>query len=98
VKYPLVSEAGYPFYPQALSVRAGEVDQLASCLEKLVPIVQRAQIDYLNDPAATNALIVDLVEQYDTGWVYSAGWPGWSGCWSSSPRSSPPSASRPRRA
>jgi hypothetical protein len=73
VRYALVNEAGYPFYPQALSVRAGEVDQLAPCLEKLVPIVQRAQIDYLSDPAATNNLIVDLVEQYDTGWVYSAG-------------------------
>ena len=73
VRYALVNEAGYPFYPQALSVRAGEVDQLAPCLEKLVPIVQRAQIDYLSDPAATNNLIVDLVEQYDTGWVYTAG-------------------------
>jgi hypothetical protein len=73
VKYPLVSEAGYPFYPQALSVRAADKQKLAPCLEKLVPIVQRAQIDYLSDPAATNKLIVDLVEQYDTGWVYSAG-------------------------
>jgi hypothetical protein len=35
--------------------------------------VQRAQIDHLADPAATNRLIVDLVEQYDTGWVCSAG-------------------------
>jgi hypothetical protein len=73
VKYPLVSEAGYPFYPQALSVRAADKQKLAPCLEKLVPIVQRAQIDYLSDPAATNKLIVDLVEQYDIGWVYSAG-------------------------
>ena len=29
VRYALVNEAGYPFYPQALSVRAGEVDRLA---------------------------------------------------------------------
>jgi hypothetical protein len=73
VKYPLVSEAGYPFYPQALSVRAGEVDQLAPCLEKLVPIVQRAQVDFLANPAKTNELIVDLVGQYKTGWTYSKG-------------------------
>jgi hypothetical protein len=73
VRYALVNEAGYPFYPQALSVRAADRERLTPCLEKLVPIVQRAQVDYLANPAATNELIVDLVERYDTGWVYSAG-------------------------
>jgi hypothetical protein len=73
VRYALVNEAGYPFYPQPLSIRAADRERLAPCLAKLVPIVQRAQLDYLADPAATNELIVDLVEQYDTGWVYSAG-------------------------
>jgi hypothetical protein len=73
VRYALVNEAGYPFYPQALSVRAADRERLTPCLEKLVPIVQRAQIDYLANPGATNELIVDLVERYDTGWVYSAG-------------------------
>jgi hypothetical protein len=73
VRYALVSEAGYPFYPQALSIRTADKERLAPCLKKLVPIVQQAQIDYLNDPAATNALVLDLVERYDTGWVYSAG-------------------------
>jgi hypothetical protein len=68
------SERGrLPFDPQALSIRAADRERLAPCLAKLVPIVQRAQLDYLADPAATNELIVDLVEQYDTGWVYSAG-------------------------
>jgi hypothetical protein len=71
VKYALVSEAGYPFYPQALSIRAADKQKLAPCLEKLVPMVQRAQVDYLANPDKTNAFIVDLVEQYDTGWVYS---------------------------
>ena len=73
VKYALVSEAGYPFYPQALSIRAADKQKLAPCLEKLVPIVQRAQVDYLANPAKTNELVLDLVKQYNTGWVYSAG-------------------------
>jgi hypothetical protein len=73
VKYALVSEAGYPFYPQALSIRAADKQKLAPCLEKLVPIVQRAQVDFLANPAKTNELIVDLVKQYNTGWAYSAG-------------------------
>jgi len=73
VKYALVSEAGYPFYPQALSIRAADKQKLAPCLEKLVPIVQRAQVDFLANPAKTNELVLNLVKQYNTGWVYSAG-------------------------
>jgi hypothetical protein len=73
VKYALVNEAGYPFYPQALSIRAADKDKLAPCLKKLVPIVQRAQVDFLANPEKTNALVLDLVKQYNTGWVYTEG-------------------------
>jgi hypothetical protein len=73
VKYALVSEAGYPFYPQALSIRAADKDKLAPCLKKLVPIVQRAQVDYLANPAETNKLVLELVKQYNDGWVYTEG-------------------------
>jgi hypothetical protein len=73
VRYALVNEAGYPFYPQALSIRAADKQKLAPCLEKLVPIVQRAQVDYLANPDKTNQLILQLVKEYNTGWVYSEG-------------------------
>jgi hypothetical protein len=73
VKYALVNEAGYPFYPQALSIRAADKDKLAPCLKKLVPIIQRAQVDYLANPAETNKLVLDLVKQYNDGWVYTEG-------------------------
>jgi hypothetical protein len=73
VRYALVNEAGYPFYPQALSIRAADKAKLAPCLEKLVPIVQRAQVDYLANPDKTNELILRLVKEYNTGWVYSDG-------------------------
>jgi hypothetical protein len=73
VKYALVSEAGYPFYPQALSIRAADKQKLAPCLEKLVPIVQRAQIDFLNNPEKTNALIIQTVTDYKDFWTYSPG-------------------------
>jgi hypothetical protein len=73
VKYALVNDTGYPMYPQALSIRAGDKDKLAPCLKKLVPIVQRAQIDFLKNPNKTNELILELVNQYNTGWVYSKG-------------------------
>ena len=73
VKYALVNDTGYPFYPQELSIRAGDKERLAPCLKKLVPIVQRAQVDFLKDPAKTNAFIIDLVKRYNTDWTYSDG-------------------------
>jgi hypothetical protein len=73
VKYALVNEAGYPFYPQALSIRTGDKAKLAPCLKKLVPIVQRAQVDFLANPQQTNQLVLNLVKQYNDGWVYTAG-------------------------
>jgi hypothetical protein len=78
VKYALVSEAGYPFYPQALSIRAADKQKLAPCLEKLVPIVQRAQVDFLANPDKTNAFIIDTVRKYNTFWTYSTGLAGYA--------------------
>src|SRR5919197_824736 len=73
VKYALINDTGYPFYPQALSIRAADKAKLAPCLKKLVPIVQRAEIDYLKSPDKTTQLILNLVKQYKTGWQYSNG-------------------------
>jgi isopenicillin N synthase-like dioxygenase len=73
VKYALVNDTGYPFYPQALSIRPADKERLAPCLEKLVPIVQRAQIDFLKNPEKTNQFIIDTVKAYNTDWTYSEG-------------------------
>ncbi|HEY0812737.1 MAG TPA: ABC transporter substrate-binding protein [Pseudonocardia sp.] len=76
-KKPIASEVfadyGYTIYPEPLAVRADKVAALTPCLKKLVPIMQRAQIDYLKSPAAANALIIKLVDAYQTGWTYTAG-------------------------
>lgn len=73
VEFALVNDTNYPIYPQALSIRPADKQKLAPCLEKLVPIIQQAQIDYLNNPGPTNEVIIDLVKQYQTGWQYSEG-------------------------
>jgi hypothetical protein len=73
LRYALVNDTGYPFYPQAMAIRAGDKDKLAPCLAKLVPIVQRAQVDFLQNPGKTNAFIIDLVEAYKDFWTYSPG-------------------------
>ena len=33
-------------------------------------MVQQSAVDFINDPTATNALIVDVVTQFDTFWTY----------------------------
>ena len=43
----------------------------ATCLEAFVPVVQRSAVEFVTDPTRTNAAIVDVVEQYDTFWVYT---------------------------
>jgi hypothetical protein len=73
LKYALINDTGYPLYPQALAIRAGDKERLAPCLKKLVPIIQRAQIDYIQKPDETNALIIDIVKKYKTFWTYSPG-------------------------
>jgi hypothetical protein len=74
LRYALVNDTGYPFYPQALSIRSADRQKLAPCLRKLVPIVQRAQIDFVNHPKATNDLIISLVRQYHNKfWTYNQG-------------------------
>lgn len=73
VAFELIHDTGFPIYAAPLAVRAGDLEDLSPCLELFVPIVQQAQVDYVGDPAATNELILALVEAYDTGWVYSSG-------------------------
>jgi hypothetical protein len=62
--WQLVSESGFPTYPEALSIRADRKDELGPCLRRLVPAMQRSTVDYAADPKATNELIVNLVKDY----------------------------------
>ncbi len=73
VGFEPLANYGFSVYPEALAVRADKLEQLRPCLQKLVPIMQQSQLDYLKNPAPTNRLIVELVEAYQTGWTYSAG-------------------------
>ena len=71
--YQLLHDAGYPTYSQTLSVLPEDVEGMAACWEKFIPIAQQAQVDFVNDPARANAIIVDAVEQVDSFWVYTPG-------------------------
>lgn len=73
VAFELIHDAGFQVYSQALAIRADDLDTLRPCLEELVPIMQQAAVDYANDPARVNAMVIDAVEQYDSFWVYDEG-------------------------
>ena len=73
VRFQLVHDAGFEVYKSALAVRADEIDEMAPCLEKLVPIVQQAQVDFMADPGRTNAMIIEMVETIGSFWTYDEG-------------------------
>ncbi|GAC53646.1 ABC transporter substrate-binding protein [Gordonia amicalis] len=71
VSYQLVHDVGFPTYKSAMAVRAGALEENTACLEQLVPVLQRGVVDYLASPETANKVVLDAVEQYDTGWVYT---------------------------
>jgi hypothetical protein len=73
VKFQLIHDTGYPIYSQAVSIRAGDLQTLTPCLTKLVPIMQQAAVSFVKSPANANKLILELVQKYNNGWVYSQG-------------------------
>jgi hypothetical protein len=69
VKYQLVYDTGYPNYGSLLSIRARDKDKLAPCLKKLVPIVQRSQVDVHTKPDVQAQLIdntLKIADAYDS--------------------------------
>jgi hypothetical protein len=74
VGFQLVNDTGYPFYGQAGTIRAADKAALAPCLRALVPMVQRAAVAFMTDPARTNALVVKAVQaDASSVWSYSPG-------------------------
>jgi len=72
VKYQLIADTGWDPYPETMSVRTGDLQKLSPCLQKLVPVMQQADVDYFKNPAPTNDLIDKLVDSYNNGWTYDA--------------------------
>lgn len=71
VNYLLVGDE-YTSYNSQVSIRSDKLEDNAACLEKLVPLLQQASVDYANDPAETNAALLEIVAGYtDSGWTLS---------------------------
>lgn len=72
VAYQLIHDTGFEIYAAAIGARSGDFEELTPCIAAITPVIQQAQVDYINSPDATNELIIEAVEGYDNGWVYSA--------------------------
>jgi hypothetical protein len=73
VSYQTVHDAGWTAYAQSLGGLPATIEANRDCLTLLVPMIQQSQVDYVTDPSRANALILDLVSQYNNGWLYDAG-------------------------
>lgn len=73
IDYALISDFGWDPYQSSMAVRTDDFDSLSGCLKAFTPVLQQAEVDFFADPTKANALILDLVTQYNTGWTYSQG-------------------------
>ena len=73
VGYQYIHDAGWTAYAQSLGGTPANIEKYDSCLKELVPVIQKAMIEYLEAPERANAIILDAVKQYNNGWVYDAG-------------------------
>ncbi|HKE99222.1 MAG TPA: ABC transporter substrate-binding protein [Actinomycetes bacterium] len=70
VGFLLVDQSGFRPYP-ALAVRSRTLATEADCLARLVPRIQRAQVDYLADPAPVDARLREIAGQFAALWTVS---------------------------
>ncbi|MDQ3311903.1 MAG: ABC transporter substrate-binding protein [Actinomycetota bacterium] len=71
VKFEYINDAGWENYGESIATRPENIEEYGECFSALVPLIQQASVDYVNDPAATNELILEAVDTYDNGWTYS---------------------------
>ncbi len=70
LQYQLIDETGYPNYANVLGIRVGDRDRLDGCLRKLVPIIQRAQVDFVQHPGTAIALMLAANKAYHSSFHY----------------------------
>jgi len=78
VKFLMIKNSGYVPYPQALAVRTDLLPSKRACFKLLVPLIQKAQVDYMAKPGPVNAKLVDIVNQLKTFWVLTPAGNTWN--------------------
>lgn len=71
VEFLLLHDSGWTIYQSPIVVRPDDLTEFSACWEKLVPMWQQSQVDYITDPQETNDTILRIVEEQATFWVLS---------------------------
>jgi len=74
----LLYDLGYRPYPAMVSVPVERIETDADCLGVLVPLMQRAWIDYFDDPGPVNEELVVINESYGAWRRLSTGHNNWA--------------------
>lgn len=72
IAYQLLRDVGYEGYARTVNVRADKLNELRPCLQRLVPMIQRATAEFRADPAHVNDVVVDVVAKSPKFTPYSA--------------------------
>jgi len=75
VAYEYINDIGWENYAQSIATRPENITANAECLKAIVPMIQQSAVDYLNDPAHGNEVVIAASDSFgaDFGWTYTAG-------------------------
>jgi len=73
VKFLMIRNSGYVPYPEAIAAKPDVVRSKRACFKLLVPMIQKAQVDYMAKPGPVNNKLVDIVTEMKTFWVLTKG-------------------------
>ena len=73
VDFFTVGDIGFDNYPAAITMIQERADELSDCLALLVPAMQQAWVDYLEDPKPITDKMIEINETYDGFWFLTEG-------------------------
>ena len=73
VDFFTVADIGFDNYPAAITMMRDRAEELSDCLALLVPAMQQAWVDYLNDPKPITDALIEINEIHDGFWTLSEG-------------------------
>jgi hypothetical protein len=66
VKFLLLDKE-VPIYQNTLGIRADKLEANRACLQRLVPLLQRAAVDYVKNPGPVNNVLIDFTSKIKGG-------------------------------
>lgn len=73
VDFYTVADIGFDNYPAAITMMRDTAEELSDCLELLVPVMQQAWVDFLNDPTPITDVMIEINVAHDGFWTLSEG-------------------------